>query len=112
VAKHFSLKLLLDYIDKSTGKSFKDTTCQYRGPKGKKCFVGVYIPDRQYRDEMEGGLSHLKDYLSWISPNRDFLDDLQEIHDNSCSLDWSDRKSEFKQRVIDCFRQHKKRIDI
>lgn len=112
MAKHFSLSLLLSYIDQATGRSMQDEkTCSYRGLNGRKCFVGVYIPDRQYNEGLEGSLPNLETMLTWIKPNRDFLDDLQEIHDESCPLDWSERKDELKARVIACFKNHKKRID-
>jgi hypothetical protein len=63
--------------------------CAYRGYKGAKCYVGVLIPDRLYKKEMEGeGIKHLILIREFPSINKHlgnensgFLSDLQIIHD-------------------------------
>lgn len=67
--------------------------CLYRGPNGKKCAVGIFIPDDRYHPSMDsnsnnGGVSisllMRKFDLSDIMPLGElYLYDLQRTHDNS-----------------------------
>lgn len=42
--------------DNFTGRSVtSDGSCHYRGPKGRKCAVGMFIPDDRYDDNMDDG---------------------------------------------------------
>lgn len=67
-------------------------TCQYRGPRGQKCAVGVLIPDDMYQPSMErievGDLvfyhqfQAVVDYLDTTNERRaKLLQDLQKAHD-------------------------------
>lgn len=64
------------------------TTCMYRGPDGKRCFVGVFIKDSEYKTEFENktadklplcGSSLLRDDVCHM-PQR-FWVQLQAVHD-------------------------------
>lgn len=65
-----------------------DGKCLYRGPNGKKCAIGILIPDEKYDPDMEGKCSYqLKEYEYDLDPaifnteNTAFLDQLQRAHD-------------------------------
>lgn len=48
---------MIEHIKKEfKGKSISldGERCLYRGPDGKKCAVGMFIPDNKYRSEMDG----------------------------------------------------------
>lgn len=48
---------MIDYIKKEfKGRSVDiyKNICLYRGPEGKKCIVGLFIPDNLYKPELEG----------------------------------------------------------
>jgi hypothetical protein len=84
-------------------RSWTETGCKYRGPEEKKCAVGIFIPDEDYRPRFENKLvSNLLDpsSLSYcaglertIGPiNNDkvrLLCRLQEIHDTYPPSAWS-----------------------
>ncbi len=62
--------------------------CRYRGSAGKKCAVGVHIPDDLYSLEMEGEMVHNKIIAQALAVTgitkdgeRDLLLKLQNIHD-------------------------------
>lgn len=39
---------LIDYVRANfKGKSVRDGACLYRGPEGKKCAIGLFIPDSE-----------------------------------------------------------------
>ncbi len=46
---------MIDHVKSNfKGKSIgMDGVCLYRGPDGKKCAVGLFIPDSEYDPEME-----------------------------------------------------------
>jgi hypothetical protein len=82
----------------SDGSGF---ACQYRGPDGTKCAVGVLIPDAAYTPLMEGhsavglfdlGSSLVKtfDLPDWMRGNAVLLSRLQAVHD--LVDNWSDDK--------------------
>jgi hypothetical protein len=70
----------------------KRHTCAYRAEDGKKCAVGVLIPDSFYTPAMEGRTAQtlariFPDALraAGVDPERDsdFLTSLQMVHDNA-----------------------------
>ena len=69
--------------------------CMYRGPNGSKCAVGVLIPDKLYRKNMEtftinGLLDDEKVVLpAWMAENRELLWALQSTHDLHLAWDSS-----------------------
>ncbi len=79
-------------------------SCKYRGPNGKKCAVGMFIPDELYHPNIEGScirstkLININLLKSNFPLHIDAMEDLQEIHDVSdpdCTLtdliDWVDK---------------------
>lgn len=60
-------------------------TCMYRSPTGMKCAVGVLIPDKKYKPEIEGKYVGAKEVLELVpqrhARNRSLLIDLQDAHD-------------------------------
>lgn len=76
-------------------RSYKDDIgCRYRDPHGRKCAVGVLIPDALYHPNMETvfvsplltGYPVLRDYMS---RNVSLLADLQFAHDAEDNWDES-----------------------
>jgi hypothetical protein len=74
---------------------FKNSsTCQYHGPRGLKCAIGVIIPDAMYSEMMEyksvAGL--IEDYpgLGEYIPNLELARELQMTHDNTDPVYWRD----------------------
>jgi len=84
VWKHF----IVNKGKRSIEPSGDGGTCLYRGGEGKKCAVGVLIPNDLYQEDMEmHGVEdvfklfpHIKEYLG--IENLHFLIELQEEHDN------------------------------
>lgn len=66
------------------------TGCRYRASNGKKCFVGVLIPDEQYTPEMEGELFSIieKSVPCIRGLDHQLLCKLQEIHDSWKISEW------------------------
>lgn len=70
----------------------------YRAEDGKKCFIGVLIPDELYRPEMEGAviagpvMRPVADYLG-VQDEEDIklLTDLQTTHDAFGPSQWETR---------------------
>jgi hypothetical protein len=73
-------------------KSNSSTTCVYRGPEGKRCFIGRFIPDHDYNPiwERKGGIRDLIADNSFVGSEtafllsesyEDFLGELQDTHD-------------------------------
>lgn len=69
-------------------------SCRYRGPNGKKCAVGMFIPDEFYSPKIEGYLYSGEDSdktvcdfipeLLMLMPLEN-MSDLQQVHDGSHS---------------------------
>lgn len=79
------------------GKTSKDSvSCKYRGPNGLKCAVGMLIPDELYEDTFEGHSASssgvIKALVKAGMPNTvafaDFLENLQDVHDDHQTGDW------------------------
>lgn len=61
-------------------------SCKYRAPDGNKCVVGCMLPDKYYKDSMEGrGILGLLGYgyklPRWVRTHQHLLKALQNIHD-------------------------------
>jgi hypothetical protein len=65
-----------------------DFACKYRAPGGRSCAVGVLIPDKAYREDMEGtGIMGVYTAFSgvlpgWMADNLKLLTSLQSVHDD------------------------------
>ncbi len=66
--------------------------CMYRGPEGKKCAVGLFIPDENYSSKFEGKSAyalphelHSKMPIEVIG-----LDSFQSVHDMSTNFNCLD----------------------
>jgi hypothetical protein len=58
--------------------------CSLRGELGRKCAIGIFIPDKDYRRSLEGDLeSATKIALRHTSCSRSLLVGLQRTHDRS-----------------------------
>lgn len=71
--------------------------CLYRGPKGRRCPVGVLIPDRKYTAGIEGATVANDALFSRVTlppgVTREHLDQLQHLHDVlSDAPKWPKRK--------------------
>lgn len=69
--------------------------CAYRGEDGKKCALGILIPDDKYNPDIEGarGSDVIKNYTEIKKPSKGLLrlaDALQAIHDTIEPTSWGD----------------------
>ena len=86
-------------------KSDGEDICLYRGPDGKKCAVGLFIPDEKYDRSMEE-CSPLSDVLRCVTQhfplNPENMRVLQYIHDTSKEENCLSQMIEWvEQNVID-----------
>lgn len=84
-------------------------TCQYRGPEGLMCAVGVLIPDEEYTYRFEGlalkegcapDTSDLHRLLCRLYGEESFplLAALQSVHDHTSPRDWAERLGQVARR--------------
>lgn len=83
-------KMIQHVKDNFKGKSTSiiDLSCLYRGPKGKKCAAGLFIPDKLYNESMETNtISILIDKFPklerFMPLNQEAMGFLQGSHDSS-----------------------------
>jgi len=77
--------------------------CLYRGPNNTKCAIGCLIPNRLYREAIEGSGVYgtkvkkiLRKVFGKLSDEDTFfLTSLQEIHDYSAVRSWNSRLKSF-----------------
>ena len=64
--------------------------CMYRNGLGHKCFAGIFIPDEDYKPEMEGNpiRSLVIDYNLFSQGDTNLLFELQGIHDYTEAAGW------------------------
>lgn len=55
--------------------------CRYRGLNGRKCIVGLFLPDDLYFPEMEGEWLFDHEWFIKNNINKFLLNDLRDIHD-------------------------------
>ncbi len=64
-----------------------EDTCVYRAPDGKRCAAGILIPDKYYRETMEGhsfGRMGVTGQLpKSLTRNTPLIEQLQTVHDRS-----------------------------
>lgn len=79
-------------------------TCAYRGDHGRKCFVGVLLPEEFYHSSME---KRSADFVRAWRPEIDefwallpfeFLQEIQDIHDETSPVLW---KSALRKRIAE-----------
>jgi len=78
---------MIQYIkDNFKGKSYNEFgKCLYRGPEGKKCAAGLFIPDEKYNERMENKSagSLVKNWSIEFPLKETAMDSLQQVHDES-----------------------------
>jgi len=66
--------------------------CAYRGVGGMSCAVGCLIPDKAYKQSMEGTTAGaiIEQYpsLKWMVKHKQLLSSLQGVHDNHTPMEW------------------------
>lgn len=64
--------------------------CAYRGPEGLRCFVGVCIPDDEYKAEFERLFTSevLQSVPSLVGVDMRLIAKAQSIHDHSPEWSW------------------------
>ena len=84
-----------DKVKAVTDNNWAD--CLYRAKDGRKCFMGVLIPDEEYTPDMEGdGILQIIDKLPCLKGlNVEYLNDLQIIHDGYSTDKWEDKLKDF-----------------
>jgi len=79
------------------GKTSKNSSsCMYRGPNGLKCAIGMLIPDELYEEGFEGKSASSSGVIKalveagvpYTVGYKDFLDNLQDVHDDHQTGDW------------------------
>ena len=82
----------------STLGKHQDIVCAYRGEEGRKCAIGVLIPDEVYDPAMEAlsvlMLTERFPSLGFMKGHIHFLDRLQRIHDQYEVGQWPDLLTE------------------
>lgn len=92
---------VVSFAFKQNAKS-EDTNndmCMYRDGNGNSCFVGAFIPDKEYSEQMEGkdveGLLQLYSCIKYLKidgmnkyQSKIFWQKMQDIHDDSDITDW------------------------
>lgn len=77
------------------------SSCRYRLPGGRKCALGIFIPDERYDEKMDSGLWMVNDLITHLGPGykryEDFICDLQRNHD--CSHQNEKFHNDFKRRL-------------
>lgn len=86
--------------DERKAQSDSNGICAYRTEDNIACFIGQCIPNRYYKEEMEGPISELLIHLSpkiraIYSSFEDELEYLQSIHDDNHSEMWKENLVEF-----------------
>ncbi len=72
-----------------------DSSCRYRAPEGKKCAFGHLLSDKLYTPAFEGRtatavineLNRCKTKHPFRIEDRDFYDNLQQVHDEGNTLE-------------------------
>jgi hypothetical protein len=82
--------LLMDSADNGTFPSADGVCCQYRGPDGKKCAIGLLIADYDYKPEFEGSVyscnNKIYGYVKKVEGLTDCdLQKIQRCHDGAVS---------------------------
>ena len=77
----------------------KSHMCAYRTPDGKKCFIGVLIPDSKYNPRIENKGVFAEDIKALLpfslnAKEHKFLGDLQQIHDSYVVEEWEEKFEE------------------
>jgi hypothetical protein len=65
--------------------------CAYRSPQGLMCAAGPFIPNEEYRTEMENTtiLEIIQDNPHWnLTEHQELLHTLQRVHDNNDPDTW------------------------
>lgn len=78
-----------------------DGQCMFRGPRGAKCAVGVLIPNRLYKKEMEEpNLRGIMVRVPSLKPlGMDFLSELQSCHDAAVEAGYSPFKGVIRKNL-------------
>lgn len=91
-----------------------DFECLYRAPDGCKCAIGHLIKDKFYTPDMEG--ANIRSDLPWEAlkksigrtdlsdHDRDFLEHMQEIHDETAPETWD---AQFRKVAIEWALEYK-----
>lgn len=76
---------IINHIKKNfKGKSMDNRgNCLYRGPKGKKCALGLFIPDDLYNKNMEFGGIDIVNLRKFFPLGVEGCYELQNVHDCS-----------------------------
>ncbi len=71
-------------------KSAVKGDCRYRGPNGLRCAIGALIPNKLYSADLEGRNARYlpAPIIKHIGAPKDFLVDLQRVHDDCHPNAW------------------------
>ncbi len=69
--------------------------CSYFGPDGKRCAVGVFIEENEYKPEFEGDSLNCRPLIQELMRNKGIdlrlLDRLQDVHDGYMFEEWEEQ---------------------
>lgn len=70
------------HLFKQNRQSVSSGRCAYRGDSGRKCVVGIFIKDSEYRSSFEYKSPRELVESGWSAPCEvELLEDLQAVHD-------------------------------
>jgi len=100
-SKQAVLNKVARHLVKQNESSLEGPTCMYYGPNGLKCAIGCLIPENLYYKGLEtmhvtskSVLRVLGAVINFKKVDKDFLEDLQRVHDNEEPEYWKAKLSE------------------
>lgn len=103
---------IVNHIKKNfKGKSKDSFMCMYRDSDGRKCAVGLFIPDDMYDESMEGHtfatLTRTTDIEEYMPLENTAMWDFQLIHDHSKENETLEKMLEWVKTNVESKRQVK-----
>ena len=101
-SKQETFDLVAAHLLVQNAKSEDSYACLYRGPNGRKCAVGVLIPDSDYDPALEGLLANdlkLTPILNKLGIDPELAADLQDVHDSHDPEEW-------RRKLLDLAAEH------
>lgn len=89
--KQETFDTIVAHLRKQNARSTSGFGCKYRGPNGRKCAVGILIPDDKYKQDMEQcncDIVHIATLLEQLGHDVPLCRDMQTVHDHFNIPDW------------------------
>lgn len=91
--------IMVKHLRQQGCRAISNGVCRYRGDNGTKCAVGALISDEQYERMTrntgnEWALRPTAELIGMSGDDRDFLREVQKIHDGVDLKDWDEQLRE------------------